>query len=81
MRFAREFTYFLITSVLILAMCEVFLKFSDSGPVSSTEFYEGQGRVKRKGITYVYFNEGFGIVNYNEHGFIGEPMSLKKRCK
>jgi hypothetical protein len=81
MKLVKELIYFLITSIVVLLLCEAFIRFSNLGTVSSTEFYEDQGKGKRKNMSYAYFNEGFGIVNYNEFGFIGESIKLKKDNK
>ncbi|MDT7833436.1 hypothetical protein RQM59_13695 [Flavobacteriaceae bacterium S356] len=79
MRFFKETIYFIISSVLVLLVCEFFVRSSNLGQVSSTEFVDELGRAKRKNMDFVYFNEGFGVVSYNEHGFLGNSVEIKKR--
>ena len=64
--------------VLTLFVCELFIRTAHIANVSSTEVYDEIGRGRRKNLKYVYFNEGFGIGQYNEHGYIGEAHPLEK---
>lgn len=78
MRLFKETIYFLLSSILVLFICELFIRSSNLGQVSSTEFFEDLGRAKRKNMDFVYFNEGFGVINYNEFGFIGNSITVEK---
>jgi hypothetical protein len=46
--------------------------------VSPNEFYQDIGRGRRKDLTYIYFNEGFGVGYFNRFRYIGKPIGLKK---
>ncbi len=60
--------------ILTLVVSDIFINLTYISNVSSTDFYEDIGRGKRKNLSYVYFNEGFGIGRFNEHRFIGDDI-------
>jgi len=78
MKTIKQIILFSITFILILVLSEVFIRASNLASVSSTEFYDDIGRGKRKNMSYLYFNEGFGIGKFNEYQYIGESNTPEK---
>lgn len=64
---------FVLTFVALLFLGELFIRTSHLGSVSPTEFYPDIGRGRRKSLTYLYFNEGFGVGKFNRYRYLGEP--------
>jgi hypothetical protein len=78
MRSAKQIFLFLITFTFTLLICEFFFRTSFVAMVSSSDFYNDIGRGNRSGLTYVYFNEGFGIGKYNKYRYLGEDVTPEK---
>ncbi|MEM6631995.1 MAG: hypothetical protein AAF694_20130 [Bacteroidota bacterium] len=78
MRIIKSFLFGGVAFILTLFVCELFIRTAHIANVSSTEVYEEIGRGRRKNLRYVYFNEGFGIGQYNKFGYIGEPHPFEK---
>ena len=81
MKFFKEFFYFLATIILMFFFIEIFFYSSELAQTSSTDFSDKYGRIKRKNKQFVFFNEGFGITNYNNFGFIGKSINFSKSNK
>lgn len=74
----KQLLLFSITSIIIFLFCEVFIRLAHIAPVSSTEFYYDIGRGLRKNQTYLSFNEGLGILRFNQYRYIGEDNPPNK---
>ncbi len=74
----KQISLFFITTLCFFLINEAFIKISNIGSVSSTEFYDDIGRGYRKNLNYLYFNEGFGMGKFNEYRYIGTPRSPEK---
>lgn len=72
MKTFKQILLSIIAFITVLALCELFIRTTHLSEVSPNEFYEDIGRGRRKNLTYVYFNEGFGVGKFNNYRYIGE---------
>jgi len=74
----KEIFLFVIAFIITFLICEVFIRTSHLASASYTEFYEDIGRARRQNFNYVFFNEGFGIGEFNEYRYSGESIPPEK---
>lgn len=78
MKIIKQIFLFGIAFLCTMIFSEFFIRAAHIASVSSTEFYDDIGRGKRKNLSFLYFNEGFGINKFNEYRYIGEANPPEK---
>ncbi len=78
MKITKQILLFSVAFISILILSEIFIRTTYLANVSSTEFYNDIGRGRRKDLSYLYFNEGFGIGKFNDYRYIGEANPPEK---
>ena len=78
MKIIKQILLYIIALSLTLLFCDVFLKQTYIVMVSSSDFQENTGRINRKNLNYIYFNEGMGIGQFNKFRYIGKARSPEK---
>ncbi|PWD97831.1 hypothetical protein [Marinilabilia rubra] len=74
----KEIFLFAIAFIITFLISEVFIRTTHLASVSYTDFYEDIGRARRQNFNYVFFNEGFGIGEFNEFRYSGEGIPPEK---
>lgn len=78
MKTLKQLFLFFISFIAILFLSELFIRVSKIANPSPNEFYNDIGRGRRKDLSYLFFNEGFGIGRFNKYRYIGESCSPNK---
>jgi len=78
MNFIKQIFLLISSFVFVLLIAELFIKNAKISEVSFADYYDDIGKGLAEADTYVFFNEGFGIVSTNSSRFIGDNVALKK---
>lgn len=68
----KQIIFAILAFVITMVCCELFIRSSYIGMVSTADFDPSIGKVQRKDVSYLFFNEGMGVGAYNEYGYLGE---------
>ena len=77
MKMIKKILFFKISFILVIIFCEIIIRMTYSFPLGMTRFDERFGRVRNTNSRFILFNEGFGIFDFNEFGYL-ETVSNKK---
>lgn len=72
MNLLKQITWGIISLILTLLFCEAFIWSANIANVSFSDFEPEIGKVNRKNISFLLFNEGMGIGRYNSYGYLGK---------
>ena len=78
MKKLNNFTLFSLTSLGVFIILELYIRFSAIEAPSNTDIDPKIGRVRKPNAEFVFFNEGFAMGRFNNYGFLGEDIELKK---
>ena len=70
MKLLKKILLFKLAFIITLVFCEIFIRFSYISTIGMTEFDEKFGRIRNKNSRFVHFNEGFGIFDVNQFGYL-----------
>mgnify|MGYP006094848001 CR=1 FL=1 len=77
MNLFKKILWFNLSFLLTMIFCELFIKYSFLSTYGMTQFEEEVGRIRNKNNRFVHFNEGFGIFDVNQYGYL-ETKSTEK---
>lgn len=78
MKYLTFISTFILTSLVVVALLEVYVRGGRIESTLNTDVDRKIGRVRKANAQYIYYNEGMSIGEFNEYGYIGPTYHPQK---
>ena len=70
MSLLKKILWFKLSLITTMIFCELFIRFTYTSTYGMTQFDEDVGRIRNTNNRFIHFNEGFGIFDVNQFGYL-----------